>query len=183
MLAGGDGSRGCDHVVLDAEIVVAVLEVSLVRVQRPTAGATTLGDDHAARAGAWHLDVRRHRMRLVLQRQHAPLADPHSGEQELAVPADQLRAAGDVGIDPLEAAVIERNHVVLDRLDEPEPLQFSEFLRVLGGEIGGLGPVVGTVQLPDIGVAGSSALTRTPCGRNSIAAVWVRLRTAALDAA
>jgi hypothetical protein len=123
MLAGGDGSRGCDHVVLDAEIVVAVLEVFLVR------------------------------------------------------------AAGDVGIDPLEAAVIERNHVVLDRLDEPEPLQFSEFLRVLGGEIGGLGPVVGTAQLPDIGVAGSSALTRAPCGRNSIAAVWVRLRTAALDAA
>ena len=131
VLAGGDGLVGGDDVVLDAEEVVAVLQPALVGVERPAADAAALGDDDAVGARLWHDDVGGHRVRLVLQVEYAVLADPHPGEQQLAVAADQLRTAGDVGIDALEAAVIERHDVVFDGLDEPEPLQLGQFLGIL----------------------------------------------------
>ena len=51
VLARGNRLVGGDEVVLDAEEVVAVLQLALVRVQRPAADAAALGDDHAGGAG------------------------------------------------------------------------------------------------------------------------------------
>ncbi len=48
-----------------------------------------------------------------------------SVEQQLGVAADQLRPPCDIGVDAFEAAVIERDDVVLDGLDQPEPLQLG----------------------------------------------------------
>ena len=89
-------------------------------------------------------------MRLVLQRQNAGLADAHARKQELRVAVNELRTPGDVGIDPLEAAIVERHDVVLDRLDQPQPLQLRQFLRILGDEVLRLRPVVGAVEFPDV---------------------------------
>ena len=89
-------------------------------------------------------------MGLVLEVEDAVLGDAHAGEQQLAVAADELRPAGDVGVDALEAAVVERQDVVLDRLDQPEPLQLGQLRRVLGDEVVRLRPVVGPVELPDV---------------------------------
>ena len=87
---------------------------------------------------------------LFLSVEHAVLADPHAGEQQLAVAADQLRTPRDVGVDALEAAVVERHDVVLDGLDQPESLQLGELLGILCGQVMRLRPVVGPVQLPHV---------------------------------
>ena len=92
----------------------------------------------------------RDRVRLVLERQDASLAHAHARKQQLRVAANELRTPGDVGVDPLEAAIVERHDVVLDRLDQPQPLQLGQFLRILGGDVLRLRPVVGAVELPDI---------------------------------
>ena len=89
-------------------------------------------------------------MGFVLEREHAPLADPHTWEEQLRVAVDELRTPGDVGIDPLEAAVVNRHYVVFDCLDEPKPLQLSKFLGVLRSEIARLSPVVRAVELPHV---------------------------------
>ena len=47
----------------------------------------------------------------------------HAAEQQLRVALDQLRAAGEVGVEALERPIVERQHAVLRRLDQPEPLQ------------------------------------------------------------
>ena len=39
---------------------------------------------------------------------------------------DELRAPGEIGVEPLEAAVVERQHVVLRRLEQEEPLGLRE---------------------------------------------------------
>ena len=138
-------------VILDAEEVVAVLELAVVGVERPAADSAALGDDDALGAATFgHRNLGGDRMGLVLQREHAPLAHPHAGEQQLRVAADELRPSGDVGVDPLEAAIVERHDVVLHRLDQPEPLQLGQLLRILGDNVLGLRPVVGAVELPDV---------------------------------
>lgn len=109
-----------------------------------------LGDDHTFGAGFRYDEVGRHRMGFVLERQHGPLADPHALEQKLGVSADQLRTPGDVGIDPLEPAIVQRNDIVLNRFDQPKALQFSQFIGFLCGEIMRLSPVVGAVKLPHV---------------------------------
>ena len=71
------------------------------------------------------------------------------------VALDQLRPAGDLGIGALGKAVVQGQHVVLDRLDQPQPLQFVQLLRILLRQILRLGPVGGgVVQLPDVVVEG-----------------------------
>ena len=74
----------------------------------------------------------------------------HAPEEELRVAADQLRAAGEIGVEALEAPVVERQDVVPRRLDQEQPLELGELLGLLGGEVVGLGPVVGPVELPDV---------------------------------
>jgi hypothetical protein len=47
-------------------------------------------------------------------------------------------------------SVVERYNVVLDRLDQPQPLQLGELLGVLFSQVVGLGPVIRAVELPDV---------------------------------
>ena len=119
-------------------------------VQRPAADAAALGDDHTVRAGCGHHDVGRHRVGLVLQREHTVFAHPHPIEEQLGVAANQLRSPGDVGVDAFKAAVVKGHDVVLDRLDQPKALQLSQFLGILLREVMRLRPVVGSVELPDV---------------------------------
>ncbi len=84
---------------------------------------------------------------------------PMPAEQELRVALDQHGAAGQVGIDALDLPVVERQHVVLDRLDQPQPLELVQLLRHLLGQVVGLGPVLAAVvELPDIVVEGGHLL-------------------------
>jgi len=50
---------------------------------------------------------------LVLDVEHRAFGVPHAREEQLGVATDELRTAGDVRIDPLEAAVIEGDDVDL----------------------------------------------------------------------
>ena len=61
------------------------------------------------------------------------------------------RPAGEVGVEPLGRADVERQHVEPGRLDQEQPLQLGQLLRVLGGEVVGLGPVLlDVVELPHV---------------------------------
>ena len=66
------------------------------------------------------------------------------------LPLIELRPSGEVGVEALDAAVVEGQHVVLGRLDEEQTLELGELGRVLGRDVVGLGPVVGAVELPDV---------------------------------
>ena len=58
------------------------------------------------------------------------------------VALDELRAAGEVGVEALDAPVVERQHVVLRRLDQEQPLQLAQLLGLLRREVVRLRPVV-----------------------------------------
>ena len=116
VLAGGDRRFAVDLELLEPEEVVAVRRLALVGVERPTAERATLRDDHALGAALRHLDLGRDRVRLVLERDDGVLRQPaHSAEEQLSIALDQLRPSGEVGVEPLEPAVVERQHVVLRR--------------------------------------------------------------------
>ena len=67
------------------------------------------------------------------------------------LPLNQLRAAGEVRVEALERPIVQRQHAVLRRLDQEEPLQLGKLLRVLLRQILRLGPIgVGVVQLPEV---------------------------------
>ena len=102
---------------------------------------------------------------LVLDVDHAVLRQPaHAAEQHLGVALDELGAAGEVGVEPLELAVVQREDVVLAGLDQEQPLQVAQPVGMLGGHVVGLGPVVGGVQLPDVVVERRQLLAATPTG-------------------
>ena len=83
------------------------------------------------------------------------------GVQRLRGAREQLRAAGDVGVEPFGRADVERQHVEARRLDEEQPLQLGELVGVLGGEVVGLGPVLlDVVELPHVVV--EAVLGRQP---------------------
>jgi hypothetical protein len=91
-------------------------------------------------------------MRLVLDVDHRALGQPpHAAEQQLGVALDEGRTAGQVGVEALADPVVQRQHPVPGRLDQPEALELVELVGVLLGEVAGLGPVSGgVVQLPDV---------------------------------
>ena len=67
---------------------------------------------------------------LFLMHEDRVLGQPaHAAEQELRVAADELRPPGEVGVEALDAAVVERQDVVLRRLDQEQPLQLAQLLR------------------------------------------------------
>ena len=74
----------------------------------------------------------------------------HAGVEHLRVATDQRWATRDLGIEPLRFAVVDRQHVVPDRLDQPQALQLAQLLGHLLREVVSLRPVVGGVQLPDV---------------------------------
>ena len=92
-------------------------------------------------------------MRLVLQHEDRILGQPaHAPEQDLAIAVDELRPTGQVRVEALDAAIVERQHVVLRRLDEEQPLQVGQLLGLFRREVVRLRPVVRPVQLPDVAV-------------------------------
>ena len=76
---------------------------------------------------------------------------PMPGKNSWEFPRMRVGRPAMVGLEPLGAAVVDRQHVVLGGLDEPEPLQLGEHLGLLGGEVVGLAVVaVAVVELPDV---------------------------------
>ena len=78
------------------------------------------------------------------------LSRAHPSEQDLRVAPDQLGPTGEVGVETLHPAVVEREHVVFAGLDEEQALKMGQHLRVLCCQVVGLGPVVGPIELPDV---------------------------------
>ena len=152
----GIGVADSTHEVLEAAPVVAVLELAVLGIEAPAADVRALGDDHALGALFRHLDLGGDGVRLVLDAQDAVLRQaPHAAEEDLGLALDQYRPAGGVGIHLLHHPVVDRQHLVARRLDQPQPLQIVELFRHLLGEILRLAPVLGrVVELPDIVVEG-----------------------------
>ena len=62
--------------------------------------------------------------------------------------------------------VIDWQHVVTRRLDEPQALQLAKLLRHLFGEVARLAPVLGrVVELPDVVIEGQGLLADQQPGR------------------
>jgi hypothetical protein len=57
----------------------------------------------------------------------------HARQQDLRVAGDEFGLAADLGKHPLEGAVIQREHPVTGGLDEEEPPQLVQLVRVLLG--------------------------------------------------
>ena len=55
---------------------------------------------------------------------------PTIPEQRLGVAGDQRGPPGHVRVEPLDQAVIQRQDVVLGRLDEEQPLQLAQLVRL-----------------------------------------------------
>ena len=71
-----------------------------------------------------HFDLGGDRVRLVLVTHDRVLRQAaHAAEENLHLPLDQYRPAGEVGIIAFGDAIVERQHVVARSLDQPEPLQ------------------------------------------------------------
>ena len=122
-----------------------------MEVEAEPAEGAALGEEHAVGAAVGDGDRRGDRHRLVLEDDDRVLREAaHAGEQELRGAGDELGAAGELGVEPFVAPVVEREHVVLAGLDEEQALQLAELVGLLGGEVVGLGPVVGAVQLPHV---------------------------------
>ena len=97
---------------------------------------------------ARHFDLGGDRVRPALDVDEGVLGDAgHAFVQgeRLAV-ADQVRPARDRGVEPLRAAVVQREDVVLDRFLGEQVLQLLELLRVLRGEVVRLAEVLGDVD-------------------------------------
>ena len=104
-----------------------------------------------------------HGVGLVLDVDDVVLAHGHAGEEDLGVPLDQRRAAGRGGDHPLNAAVVQRQHLVAGRFDQELPLQLGQLVRHLRGQVVGLGPVgIGVVELPDVVVEGGRLRRELP---------------------
>ena len=163
----GIGLFGTDDEVLQAAPVVAVLELAVLGVQAPAADVRALGDDHALGALLRHHDLGGDGVRLVLDVEDAVLRQAaHAAEQQLGLALDQDRPAGRVRVHLLHHPVIQRQHLVARRLDQPEALQLVELLRILLGQVLGLAPVLGgVVELPDIVVEGRGLRIQRSPGR------------------
>ena len=71
--------------------------------------------------------------------------------------------AGQLRVEPFDAAVVERQHPVLDRLDQEQSLEGGQLVGVLRRQVMGLGPVGGgVVQLPHVVVEGRKLGTEQP---------------------
>jgi hypothetical protein len=87
---------------------------ALLGVQAPTCEGAALGDDHALSATLGHGEVRADRVSLVLGHEDRVLAEtPHAAEEQLGLAPDQQGPPRDVGVEALDATVIEGPHVVL----------------------------------------------------------------------
>ena len=60
---------------------------------------------------------------------------PMPAKNSCDVAVNQGRSPGELGVEALAGAVVHRQHVVLGGLDQPQPLQLGEHLRMLGDEV------------------------------------------------
>ena len=128
----GIGRVGGGRVLVDAEHVVDELGLAVLEVHGPATEAAALGDDHAVGAAVGDVDVGGDGERLVLDADDAVLRQPaHAGEEQLRVAADERRPSGHRRLEPLGGAVVQREHVVLDGLDQPQPLQLGQHARAV----------------------------------------------------
>jgi hypothetical protein len=89
----------------------------------------------------------------------------HPAKEQLRGSLDQGRTPGQVRVEALDSTIVQRQDVILGRLDEPQTLQLVELLRFLFGEVPGLGPILATVvQFPDVIVEGEHWLEEERCG-------------------
>ena len=123
-----------------------------------------------------HHDLGGDGVRLVLELTTTEFSDrrPMPPKRSWRVAPDQLRPSREVGVEPLDPAVVEREDVVLRRLDQEEPLQLGELLRLLGREVVRLRPVVRGVELPDVVVEGGiSVITQgVLCRVTAVQPLW-----------
>ena len=81
----------------------------------------------------------------------------HAADEELGLTLDEHRPAGEVRVELFKQPVVQGQHLVARRLDQPLPLQLVELLRHLLGEIVRLAPVLVRVELPHIVVEWGSS--------------------------
>ena len=116
---------------LEAEQVVAKGRFALPEIEGPAAHAAAEVEDHAVGATTGDLYLRGQRPGTIAPVDDVLLDQPaHARVQNLLV-SDERRLAADLRQHPLERAIVQRQHVVLRRLDQEEPLQLRELPRVL----------------------------------------------------
>ena len=104
---------------------MAILRFAVMEIQAPPRKRSALGDDHPAGPAVGHDDLGGDRMRFVLHVEHGVLAEAdHPLIEQLGLAIDQHGTAGQIGVEPLDASIVEGQHVVLDGLDQPEALEF-----------------------------------------------------------
>ena len=93
---------------------------------------------------------------------------PMPANSSCELPLTSIGPAGQVGVDALDLPVVERQHVVLDRFDQPQPLQLVQLLGHLLRQVVRLRPVLAAVvELPHVVVERRHLLAAhhpTACG-------------------
>ena len=154
------------------EEVVDERRLAVAQVEAVAALEAAMGDDHALGLAVGHLDVGRDRPRLVA----ASAATRASGSADRARdsrsnvlrPPIRLGRPISSAFMPIGVAPVERQHVVLGRLDPPQVLQLAQLLRVLRGEVVRLREVlVDVVELPRRLVGVELAADRVPRARTT----------------
>ena len=145
-------SLALDVEPLHSAEVVAVLEPAVLGVQTPAADVPALSDDHTLGAVLRNNDPGGDGVRFVLEVEDAVLRKTaHTREEELGLAPDEHRPPREIRVEPLGTPIIDREHVVARRLDQPEALQLVQLLRHLLRQVVRLAPVLGgVVELPDI---------------------------------
>ena len=151
--SGRDLLGRLDDELLQAEHVVderrtAVLDVEAQPPNRPPCAMITpwVGPSAAAASAAVTLKERfLMSMTLFSDSRFMP------GKSTCVVPVISCGRPAMRGVEALEAAVVDGQDVVLDRLDQPQPLQRRELLGHLRRQVVGLGPVARpVVELPHV---------------------------------
>ena len=138
--------RGLGREFVDAQHVVGELELAVLGVHAPAAELAALRDDHAVGGLAADFDFGGDGERLVLDADHAVLRQAsHAGEELLRIPLDQGRSASRLRNKTLHLTVIQRQDVVLGRLDQELPLQLVQHVGHLLRQVVRLRPVLAAV--------------------------------------
>ena len=82
------------------------------------------------------------------------LSRPMPPNSSWELPRDQRRPAGEVGVEALDAAVVERQHVVLDRLDQEQRCSSASLLGFSAARSWAWVQSSGVVELPHVVVEG-----------------------------
>ncbi len=143
VLSGRYGPGSLDGELMQADQIVGELESAFHGVEDPAAEVAALGDDHALGGLVRGDYLGGDRERPVLDVDDADLRQTlHPREEQLRGALDEYWAPGQLREDALDATVVQRQHVVPDRLDQQQALQFVQLVRHLPGEVARLAPVL-----------------------------------------